>query len=414
MNERLPAGLADVERARSVLAGFTVATPLLHSAALSSLLGFPVYLKAENLQRTGSFKVRGAFYKMSRLPAEARARGVVSASAGNHAQGVALAASQLGIPATIVMPAGAPITKVQATAGYGAQVVLHGATVDDAYDRARELERETGATFIPGFDDPDIVAGQGTIGLEILDALPDAGTVLVPVGGGGLISGIALAIKSRRPAVRVVGVQAAGAPAVHLSWQAGRYTTTDTVRTIADGIAVRRPGVLNWEYIRRYVDDVVTVDEEEIGHSILLLLERARLVVEGAGAVGLAALLGRVRPDPGPVVVVLSGGNIDVNILSRIIERGLVRAGRYVRLSALIPDRPGSLKRLLSTVAAQGANVLQVHHERWLDRVTVGEVEVDLALETRDHEHAAGLIAALERDGYSVRRVPPLRPTANW
>lgn len=414
MNERLPAGLDDVQRARSALAGFAVATPLLHSANLSSMLGFPVYLKAENLQRTGSFKVRGAFYKMARLPAEARERGVVSASAGNHAQGVALAASQLGILATIVMPAGAPITKVQATSGYGSQVVLHGATVDDAYDRARELERETGATFIPGFDDPDIIAGQGTIGLEILDDLPEAGTVLVPIGGGGLISGIALAIKSRRPSVRIVGVQAAGAPAVHLSWQAGRYTTTETARTVADGIAVRRPGVLNWEYIRRYVDDVVTVGEEEIGHSILLLLERARLVAEGAGAVGLAALLGRVRPGPGPVVVVLSGGNIDVNILSRIIERGLVRAGRYVRLSALIPDRPGSLQRLLSTVAAQGANVLQVHHERWLDRVTVGEVEVDLALETRDHEHADEIIAALERDGYPVRRVPPLRPTANW
>lgn len=411
----LPVQLPDLMRARQALAGFVRGTPLYHSPSISQLLGLPVHLKAENLQRAGSFKVRGAFYKMSALTPEEQQRGVVAASAGNHAQGVALAAQQAGIPATIVMPEGAPITKVQATRGYGARVVLHGATYDDAFDHAQEIQKQTGATFVPGFDDPYIIAGQGTIGLEILDDLPDVATVLVPIGGGGLISGVALAIKSLRPDCRVIGVQAAGAPAVYLSRQEGQYRTTDSARTLADGIAIKRPGKLNWEYIQRYVDDIVLVNEEEIGHGILVLLERAKLVAEGAGAVGMAALLaGKVAKLEGPVVVVVSGGNIDPNILSRIIERGLVKAGRYVRISTLVPDRPGGLQKLLAAVAAAGANVIDVHHERWLDRVTVGEVQINLAVETKSQEHVQELVAALEQEGYSVRLIPPFRPTAEW
>ncbi|MCG0238641.1 MAG: threonine ammonia-lyase [Firmicutes bacterium] len=407
----LPVQLSDVMRARQALAGFVRGTPLYHSPSISQLVGCPVYLKPENLQRAGSFKVRGAFYKMSSLSPEEQRRGVVAASAGNHAQGVALAAQQAGIPATIVMPAEAPITKVQATEAYGARVVLYGTTYDDAYDHALEIQRATGATFIPAFDDPHIIAGQGTIGLEILDDLPDAGTVLVPVGGGGLISGVALAIKSLRPDCRIIGVQAAGAPAVYLSRQEGRYCTTDSVRTIADGIAIKRPGKLTWDYIQRYVDDIVLVGEEEIGLGILVLLERAKLVAEGAGAVGMAALLaGKVPNLKPPVVVVVSGGNIDPNILARIIERGLVKAGRYVRICALVPDRPGGLQRLLAVVARAGANVIDVQHERWLNRVTVGEVQIHLAIETRSQEHVQEVLAALRQEGYDAQLIPRFRP----
>lgn len=405
----------DVRRAQAALEGFIRPTPLFHSPNLSQQLGQAIWFKTENLQRAGSFKIRGAFYRISSLTEEERARGVLAASAGNHAQGVALAAQQWGIPATIVMPEGAPITKIQATENYGARVVLHGETFDDAYAHALELQARTGATFIPGFNDPFVVAGQGTIGLEILQELPDVETVVVPIGGGGLMSGIALVMKALRPQCRVVGVQAAGAPAVYLSKQEGKYVTTESVRTIADGIAIKRPGPLNWELMDRYVDEVVVVDEEEIGHAILVLLERVKLVAEGAGAVGLAALLsGRISDLKGPAAVILSGGNIDVNVLSRIIERGLVRAGRYVRISTYVPDKPGGLQRLLATVARAGANVIHVHHERWLDKVTVGEVEIDLALETRNQDHVRELLDALQADGYEVRLVPPFRPSMDW
>lgn len=409
--EGLPVTIEDIQRARQALAGFVRGTPLYYSPNMSATLGLPLYFKAENLQRAGSFKVRGAFHKITSLSPAERILGVIAASAGNHAQGVALAAQQNGITATIVMPEGAPITKVEATERYGARVVLHGATYDDAYDHARQLQQETGATFVPGFDDPDIIAGQGTIGLEILEELPETGTVVVPVGGGGLLAGIAVAIRSLRPETRIIGVQAAGAPAFYLSRQRGSYVTTDAVRTLADGIAIKRPGQLNWAIISKLVDDIVLVEEEEIGHSILTLLERVKFTVEGAGAVGLAALLsGKVSDVPGPAVVVLSGGNIDVNILSRIIERGLVKAGRYVRLATVVPDRPGGLQHLLAVVAAQGANVMHVYHERWLDKVTVGEVEVDLALETRNHEHVQRILSVLKQEGYLARLIPPFHP----
>lgn len=406
--------LDDVKKAQQVLDGHVRPTPLYHSFNLSTQIGLPVYLKAENLQRAGSFKVRGAFNKIASLSPDERSRGVIAASAGNHAQGVALAAQSLGIAATICMPEGAPITKVTATEAYGARVVLHGQTYDDAYQKAVELQQAHGYTFIHGFDDPYTVAGQGTIGLEIFRELPDAATVFVPIGGGGLISGVALALKALNPQVRIIGVQASGAPAMYLSQRKGELVYTETVRTIADGIAIKRPGNLNWDLIQKYVDEIVLVDEEEIAQSILVLLERAKLMVEGAGAVGMAALLsGRVAHVQGPVCVLLSGGNIDVNILSRIMERGLVKAGRYVRVSTFVPDRPGGLQRLLALIAQAGANVIDVHHERWLNKVTIGEVEIDLSLETRDSRHVEQILALLKREGYHVQVIPPFRPN-DW
>lgn len=406
--------IADIERARALLNGHIKRTPLLQSPGITTHLGLPVYLKAENLQRAGSFKVRGALTKIHSLTEEEKARGVIAASAGNHAQGVALAASSLGIRSVICMPEGAPIAKLEATQSYGAQVVLHGETYDDAYQKALELQAEHGYTFIHGFDDPYTIAGQGTVGLEILDDLPDVGTVVVPIGGGGLMAGVALAVKSRKPDVRVVGVQAAGAPAVFLSRQQGKLVATESVHTIADGIAIKRPGALCWEIIQEHVDEVVLVDEEEIAQSILFLLERAKVIVEGAGAVGMAALLGdKVSDLQGPVCVVLSGGNIDVNIISRIIERGLVKAGRYIRISTFVPDRPGGLQQLLATVAQTGANVIDVRHERWLNKVTIGEVEINLALETRNARHVEEILTTLKAKGYHVWIIPPYRPN-DW
>ena len=403
--------LDDIKKAQLGLQGNLRPTPLHHSPNISTHVGLPIYFKTENLQRAGSFKIRGAITKMASLTPEEKSRGVIAASAGNHAQGVALAAQALGITSIICMPEGAPITKVSATEGYGATVVLHGQTYDDAYQKALELQQAHGYTFIHGFDDPYTIAGQGTIGLEILQDLPDIKTVFVPIGGGGLISGIALALKAVKPDVRIIGVQAAGAPAIYLSQKQGELVYTDSVRTIADGIAIKRPGKLNWEMIRQYVDEVVLVDEEEIAQSILYLLERAKLMVEGAGAVGLAALLNQKAQNvEGPVCVILSGGNIDVNVLSRIIERGLVKAGRYVRLATFVPDRPGGLQRLLATVAQAGANVINVTHQRWLNKVTIGEVEIDLALETRDAKHVEQMLEVLRQDGYHVTMIPPFRP----
>lgn len=406
--------LEDIKQAQAILRQNEIPpTPLLFSPGISSLVdGLPVYLKAENLNRAGSFKVRGAVTKIASLTPEEAARGVIAASAGNHAQGVALAARALGIRAIICMPEGAPLTKVAATKNYGAEVVLHGQTYDDAYQKALELQAEHGYVFVHAFDDPHTVAGQGTIGLEILDELPNVKTVFVPIGGGGMISGIALALKTLKPDVRVIGVQAAGAPAMYLSKQNGELTNTEFVRTIADGIAIKRPGKLTWEIIKQCVDEIVLVDEEEIAESILVLLERMKLMVEGGGAAGFAALLNKkVANVEGPACVVLSGGNIDVNVLSRIIERGLVKAGRYVRMTTFVPDRPGGLQQLLACVANLGANVIECHHQRWLAKSTIGEVEIDLSLETRDAEHVQELLAGLRQNGYEVQLVPAYRPS---
>ena len=389
---------AAVRAAAELLRGAVIRTPLLPLQKPGERPG--ILLKAENLQRTGSFKVRGAVNCLRRLPPELRRNGVVAASAGNHAQGVALAAAEAGVPALIVMPTGAPMIKVEATRAYGAEVVLAGDSFDQAYEEARRLQAERGAYFVHAFDDPQVIAGQGTVALEILEDLDDVDLIVVPVGGGGLISGIAAYVKEVRPKVRVVGVQAEGAPSLYRSLQAGRLVEVERVRTIADGLAIKEPRERTFELIRRYVDDMVLVSEDEIAAAILLLLERSKLVVEGAGAVAVAALqAGRVPVSPGRTVAVLSGGNIDVNFISRIIERGLVSDGRYVRLVAQVTDRPGSLHRLLGVVAREGANVITVNHERLDPSVPLGETEIGLVLETRDRRHAERLIQAIRAEG---------------
>lgn len=398
-------GLADVRAAHERLQGVVYRTPLVRSATFSQMAGMEVLLKLDNLQKTGSFKVRGAFNKIVQLDGEARRRGVLAASAGNHAQGVALAARMCGLPCTVVMPEGAPITKVVATRGYGAEVVQHGGGYDEAYGRAMELQAERGATFVHAFDDPAVIAGQGTVGLEIAGELPEVDTVVAPVGGGGLLAGMALALKELRPQVRVVGVQAAAVPAMYASFREGQWREVPGKATIADGIAVKRPGQLTLPLLLRYVDDMVLVEEQEIAGAILLLLERAKLVVEGAGAAALAALLsGRLGRAGRTVAVVLSGGNIDVTTLSRIIERGLVETGRYVRFRTLLLDKPGQLTRLLKIVADAGGNIIYVNHDRWGTQAPLGEVQVELALEARDGHHVAEILDSLARGGYEVQR----------
>ncbi|RKO67908.1 threonine ammonia-lyase [Desulfofundulus salinus] len=402
----IPLNLAMIQEARKRLAGVIHHTPLDHSTTFSRLTGREVYFKLENLQKTGSFKIRGAYNKIMSLTLEERQRGVIAASAGNHAQGVAYAATRAGIPSTVVMPEGAPISKVMATRGYGAQVILAGGGYDEAFDYARRMQKETGATLVHGFDDPLVAAGQGTIGLELLDELPDLDAVLVPVGGGGLIAGIAVAIKSLKPQVRVIGIQSRGAPAVYLSLKGDHRQQLVTTATIADGISVRRPGEFTLEVMRRYVDDVLLVDDEEIARAILMLLERSKIVVEGAGAVVLAALLhGHLSLPGAKVALVLSGGNIDVNILSIIIERGLVKSGRIIRLRTVVTDQPGSLQRLLGVLAAVRANVISINHDRIKPQVPLKQAEVELLLETSDVEHMERVMAALTREGYRVERI---------
>jgi threonine dehydratase len=394
--------LADVEAAAALLEGIAIHTPMEESRWLSSIVGGPVLLKCENLQRTGSFKIRGAYVRMSRLSEEERARGVVAASAGNHAQGVALAARMLGIKATVFMPEGAPIPKLNATRGYGAEVIFHGAILDEALTRAIAYAEETGAVLIHPFDHADIVVGQATCGLEILQQAPTAASVLVPTGGGGLIAGIALAIKAHRPDVRLIGVQAEGAASYPGSLKAGAPVALESMTTMADGIAVACPGAVPFAEIRDHVDDMITVSEESISQALVLLLERAKLVVEPAGAVGVAAILDHPDRFPTPAVTVLSGGNIDPLLLGKVIRHGMASAGRYLNIQVRIPDRPGGLARLLVELAEQGANVLEVVHERTSKWLSVDEVEVHVQLETRGPDHAEALLARLLKDGYRV------------
>jgi len=396
--------LADIQAARELVAGVVRRTPLEPNRALAERVGGPVLLKCENLQRAGSFKIRGAYTRMSRLSPAERERGVVAASAGNHAQGVALAAQLLGIDAHIVMPVGAPLPKIQATRGYGARVEFHGRSVDDALVVAIEHAARTGAVLIHPFDHRDIVAGQGTVGLEIVEACPDVATVLVCTGGGGLLAGVATAIRGLRPQARVVGVQAEGACAYPASLAAGRPVALTSMATMADGIAVGRPGDIPFALVSRYVDEVVTVSEEMISKALLFLLERAKLVVEPAGAVGVAALLddalvGRLQP---PVAVVLSGGNIDPLLMLRVIRHGMAAAGRYLQFRLRMPDRPGSLAALLSLLAEVGANVLEVEHIRTSPRLSIDEVEIGLRLETQGPDHCEQVLGALRRAGHAL------------
>lgn len=393
--------VSDITQARGLLKGVAHHTRLEYSGTFSQLVGREVYFKLENYQKTGSFKIRGAYNKIARLSDEEKRAGVIAASAGNHAQGVAYAANSAGISSTIVMPVGVPIAKLMATKGYGAQVVLGGHSYDEAYIKAIELKEETNQTFIHAFDDPQVIAGQGTIGLEILEDLSEVDTILVPIGGGGLISGISLAVKELKPSVKIIGVQAEGAAAVRNSFEHGQLEELKEVNTIADGIAIKHPGGLTFEIIKGYVDDIVTVTDEEISQAIMMLLERNKLLSEGAGAASVAALLHRKLPG-GKTVAVITGGNIDVHVLSIIIERGLTKAGRYVRLNTMIPDRPGSLQRLLAVVAGTLANVISVNHDRIQPHIPIASAEVELVLETRDKEHVEAIISAIEGEGYKV------------
>jgi threonine dehydratase len=396
-------GLDDVRAARELLRDVVRVTPLEECRPLAAKVGGPAWLKCENLQRAGSFKIRGAYVRIARLSAAERARGVVAASAGNHAQGVALAAGLLGAHATVFMPTGAPLPKVAATRNYGATVELTGSTVDDALVAAKRFSDETGAIFIHPFDHFDIIAGQGTVGLEILEQCPDVKTIVVGTGGGGLIAGIGAVVTELKPDVRLIGVQAAGAAAYPPSLAAGVPVALTSMSTIADGIAVGCPGELTFAHVRSYCDEMVTVTEEDISRALLFCLERAKLVVEPAGAVGVGAVLADPHRFEPPVVVVLSGGNIDPLLLHRVIEHGLAAAGRYLHFTVEFADRPGSLAGLLTLLAEQGVNVLDVEHIRHDARLRLGEVEVKLSVETKGNEHSQQLLTALRRASYRVK-----------
>ncbi len=402
--------LTEIETARETVSAVIDVTPMESSRYLSELLGSPVHLKCENLQRTGSYKIRGAYNRLAQLSPEERARGVVAASAGNHAQGVAFAARELGIKATIFMPVGVALPKLQATRNYGADVILRGHTVDEPLRAAAEFAETYGAVLIPPFDHPFVVAGQGTLGLEILDQVPDLDTVIVPIGGGGLISGVASALKQRAARdgrqVKVIGVQAANAAAYPISLAAGVATEITITPTIADGIAVSKPGMLNFEIIKDTVDQVVTVTDDDTARALLVLLERAKLVVEPAGAVAVAAILTGQVKDLGRTVVILSGGNIDPLVMERVISRGLAASERYLKIKIMLPDRPGQLARVAELVSEANANVVEVLHTRHGRNSLITEVELELSVETRGPDHVRGVLDRLRDAGYDPRVGP--------
>jgi threonine dehydratase len=402
MAEPVRVSLEDVEQAAELIKDIAVLTPMEDSRWLSALTGHPVRLKCENLQRAGSFKVRGAYTRMSHLTADERARGVVAASAGNHAQGVALAAQALGIEVTVFMPEGAPIPKEKATRAYGANVVFHGRYLEDALKEARAFQERTGAVLIHPFDNAEVVAGQGTVGLEILEQAPEVQTVVVPCGGGGLLSGVAIAVKGRRPDVEVIGVQAEGAAAFPASLRAGHPVPLESMSTMADGIAVGLPGEVTFAAVRDAVDEIITVTEASLSRAVLATLERAKMVVEPAGAAAVAAILDEPGRFSSPTVGVLSGGNIDPLLLGKVIQHGMAAAGRYLNLTLRIPDRPGGLARLLAEVGEAGANVIEVAHARIDADLSLDEVEVHLQLETRGDSHAEAMLARLRECGYHV------------
>lgn len=396
--------LSDVTAARGRIEDVVKRTPLDYSHTFSEMTGAEVYLKLENFQRTGSFKIRGAMNCIATLSDEEKAAGVVTASAGNHAQGVALAATRAGADSKIVMPKHAPISKVKATERYGGETILHGADYDEAQAKAHEIEEREGRTYVHAFDDPSVMAGQGTIGLEIVQDCPELDTVVVPIGGGGLISGIATAVKAHNPDARVIGVQAEGASSVADSLRKGSIHELDHVDTIADGIATRRVGDEPFDVIRERVDEVVTVSDEEIAVTLTYLLERSKTLVEGAGAVALAALLFETFDyEEGEVVVpALCGGNIDLNQLTTVIMRGLVETGRYLKVRTVLKDRPGALQDLIAVLADAQANIYAIQHDRTSRNISMNEADVELDLETKGFEHVDELLAALRERGYEV------------
>ena len=393
--------LGMILEARERLKGVAQRTGLVQFKALSDE-NSQIYLKTEDLQNTGSFKVRGAYIKMANLNKAEREAGVIASSAGNHAQGVALAAKTFGIPATIVMPAVAPLSKVMATRELGAKVVLHGTVYDEAYEQACRIQEETGATFIHPYDDPMVIAGQGTIGLEIMDDLPDVGTIVVPIGGGGLASGVDAAVKMLHPNVRVIGVQAAGAAGMKASFDAGHIVALESAKTIADGIAVKRPGEITYALCREYLDEIVTVDDDEIAQAILFLMEKGKMVAEGAGAAPVAAIINKKFDTSGKVVAVISGGNIYVTMISRIIEKGLLRAGRVSKLRIVMQDRPGQLELVSHIIGAGGANVMAIHHDRTDVDLDIRDAILEITMETQDREHAGRIVTALREAGFIV------------
>jgi threonine dehydratase len=384
--------LPDIEAARARLEGVARVTPVYASETLSQIVGREVQLKAENLQRTGSFKVRGAYNRISTLSDDERAAGVVAASAGNHGQAVAWAAREVGARARIYMPQDAPMAKVDATRHYGAEVELVGTAIEDCLAAAGDAA-DRGATFVHPFEDPVVIAGQGTIGLELADQVPDIGVAIIPIGGGGLASGIALALRERKPGVRIVGVQAAGT------------LPSGSGYTIADGIAVKQPGTLTMSILEQVLDDIVSVTDEEISEAIVLLLERTKLVVEGAGAVSIAALLNGKVGGSGCAVPLLSGGNIDATLLISVMRHGLAHAGRYLVLRSRVPDRPGELAKLLSLLAEERVNVVEVEHQRETAELPVGYTGVELTLVTRDSAHCDEIISTMQRLGYPTERL---------
>lgn len=391
----------NVYRASNALKGVIRKTDVIYAPKLAQ--GADLYLKTENLQITGSFKVRGAYYKMTRLTDEEKKRGVIACSAGNHAQGVALAAQKNGIKAVICLPDGAPISKVEATKSYGAEVCLVEGVYDDAYQKALSLRDEKGYAFIHPFNDEDVIAGQGTIALELIEQIPDMDAVIVPIGGGGLISGLAYTVKTLNPKVKVYGVQAAGAPSMHDSVANGRIEELSSVSTIADGIAVKKPGDLTYELCQKYVDEIVTVTDDEISAAILALMEQHKLVTEGAGAVAVAAAMFKKVPIEGKkAVCLLSGGNIDVTILSRVIKRGLLMSGRSSQLMIELVDKPGQLKNVSRIIADLGGNVISVHHERANEGSDVNGCYLRIVLETRNFEHITQIKKALTDFGFKL------------
>ena len=400
--EMEPPTYDDVAAARDRIESIALVTPVSPSPSLSHASGRTVWIKAENLQRTGSFKVRGAANALSRLDADQRASGVVAASAGNHAQGVALAAREVGVKATVFMPAAAAIPKIAATRGYDAEVVLTGADLGEAVDAALAHAEETGARFIHPYDDPDIIAGQGTLGLELIEQLPRIATVVLPIGGGGLIGGSALAIKHRAPDTRVVGVHVEAVPTYAASRRAGAPVTVDVAPTVADGIAVGRPSRIAFELIEAHVDDIVTVPDDEATRAVTLLLERSKLLVEPSGAVTAAALMSGLVPGDGSVAVVLSGGNIDLLLLGSLVRHGLESEGRFASFNVTVPDEPGQLAAVLTTVGDLGANVLSADHFREGRRLAFGMVEIRLSVETKSDAHRERIFAALRSQGVEV------------
>ena len=393
----------EVEAARRVIQKIVLRTPMIYSDTFSKLTGKEIFLKLENLQKTGSFKIRGAYYKLSQLTPSMKKRGVVAASAGNHAQGVALASSTLGVHSTIVMPEGVSLAKQMATQAYGGEVILFGKNTDEALDYAKKLAKG-GKSLIHPFDDEQVIAGQGTIGLEILEQVPGVEAIVVPTGGGGLVSGIAAIVKKRKPDVKVIGVQSIHAPSVFYSFKRGKVVEAKVKPTLADGIALRRVGEVTFPLIQKGVDEMIAVGEDEIASAILMLMERKRIVAEGAGATPLAALLSkRLKTRAKRIVLLISGGNIDFHLLDRILEKGLARTGRLVRMSILLRDVPGALAKLTALVGQHRANILHIIHERAARDIPIGFSKVILMLETRGPDHIREIRRGLESEGYSLQ-----------